>query len=330
MSDDNLWLLYQDKKSALGAEAHWEKLFPRQDSSYHPSGQVSGRGRNVLLTAGSAAGIAGSVLGGSAAVLACGYLTSVISLIAVWLYGSTIGSIVDVVSVFAPVIMLACLCLPTGLFGATAVRTVSKKVKNRNVRIATIVGAASSVTGAFILCRWILPSLASHLLGTLPGAPENVHLYALSAARWGLELAANGGVGFWAILSVCLANGLVGGSFAGGSVNTDKFCEACGEFMESRRLAFASLDNASNFAKEVKGGSLPSSLEYDLVAAEHGGSSVAVFQCGTCKAGYVDVRLEFLAKWPVPNKKDKYEKTRKRWLVASISVDGEEILKARL
>lgn len=329
MNNENAWLLFSDKQSALDARRTWEEQFPPQESSYRPSGQISKAGRLVLFTAGAGAGVAGSILGGSATALLSGYLTALALHLAVWLRGRVIGNVVDLGSALAPIVMLASLCLLTGVWGALAVRSVSHRVKNRHVKSAAVVGGFSSSIGAFVLCRWILPLLASHLLNTIPAEPDGFHFYSVYSVSSALEAVQDGGVALWIVLCLCVVTSAsMGASVAAHNVKTDKFCEDCSEYMAERQLTFVSLESAAKFAKEVRGGALPSSLDGELVESRPTGSTVTVFQCDRCKTGYVDVHFEFLAKWPSPRKKGKFEKSRTRWLIASAPVTAEQITKS--
>jgi len=333
VKDEKGWLVFSDRQSAFDAKAKWEKRLQSQESSYHPTGNLSRSGWIVLPTLGAGAGVGATILGGCIVALACGYIASVVLRLDVWLWGRTIGDIIDEAFVVAPLLALACLSTLPGLFGGLAVRGISHAVKNRNVAAAGVFGGASGGVGAFLLCRWALPLMSAHLLSTLPELPSGAHSFSLDVWSSVLSSLQHGGTALWISLCLCvIASGFAGAAVAGGSVKSDKFCEACAQYMDSRRLSFLSLEDAAVCANAIKGGNFPSTVDADMATEGYDGPHVAIFQCDRCKAGYAEVEFAFRAKWQIPNDKGKvkYGRTRKRWLVASAPVTAEQITNLKI
>jgi hypothetical protein len=107
------------------------------------------------------------------------------------------------------------------------------------------------------------------------------------------------------------------------SVKEAKFCENCCEYMKPRQLSLLSLEGAAKLASAIKGSSLTKDIATG--AGDKGPARLTVFQCDTCKAGYLEAVLTFRAKWYVSKVKNKVKKTEEKWLVASTPVTASQI-----
>jgi hypothetical protein len=93
--------------------------------------------------------------------------------------------------------------------------------------------------------------------------------------------------------------------------------------MKSRPLSFLSLEGAKNLAGKLRDGT-PARSEV-MAMDGNGPATVTLFQCDQCQAGFLEVTIAFLAKWPSPNKKGKFEKMSKLWIVGSRAVTTAEV-----
>jgi hypothetical protein len=243
-----------------------------------------------------------------------------------------IPRLADLVFLFTSVFTIGFFFAIPGLFGGICIGFVSKAVKNRNALAAGTVGFSSGVVGAFILCRWALPFVASHLL-LFSDALSMPLSDALILAHQMLKSIQGEGAAMWTAICISVTtSGLLAFRTCVSQVMADKFCETCGDYMASRQVSTLSVESAAKLKNAIKDSTW---AEEDIARlGGDGPARLSIFQCNTCKMGYLEVKVTFRAKWPdrelfssqlTSDKKPKYKKTSKNWLAASTSVSNSQI-----
>jgi hypothetical protein len=312
---------FSSKESAAAEHARLAQMLPPQKSAYRPSGKMAPIGWLMLPTVGLAAGIAGAVLAGTVVALVGGLITS---------FSLHFSSLTVIVYPICALFTLFFLCAAPGFGAAAGLGMMSAAAKNRNVVAAMLVGFVSGVGGAYVLCRMVLPYVAGILIPILPEMPQTILVQGAGMTPvmivWGhetLSSVASLSTASWVAFYLSgAAGGIMAMLGAASTVQSAKFCEACGQFIKSRPLSFLSLEGAKNLVSKLGVGAPTRS---DVMAMDGNGVvTVNLFQCDQCKEGYLEVTLAFHAKWPSPKNKDKFEKMSKSWIVGSRAVSRAE------
>jgi len=322
MMDDREPISFASKEDASAEQARWARMLPNTPSAYRPSGKISLPGCALLLTLGVGTGALAAAIAGSIVAIVGGLVTSI---------SLHMGAFTVVTFPISALATLLGLFVATGL-GALAVGSrFTQRTRNRNVHLGGAVGLLSGVAGAFVLSRIVLPGVAEFLVPLLPDLPKTIFVTGagmtpvmITWAHETLQSASNSGTVTWIAFFLCAA---IGGIWAMvgsmGVVQGMKFCESCKQVMDARLLALLSLDGVKSLVHAMQD---RAPAKGDVPGFDGAGpTTVHIYECPVCGAGYVEATLNFLARWPTPNKKDKYDKMSKSWTVSSRAVAKSDI-----
>jgi hypothetical protein len=163
-------------------------------------------------------------------------------------------------------------------------------------------------TAVSVLILWV----AYFFIGVRVFEGANLEFASDSTLQW----AGHAVIGIGGILAVFVALGA-----ASSFVNNAKFCEECEEYMEEAELK--SLNAGAIHAMVLALNDDKPAVAASMLCCDPGNDGkVMLYHCPICDAGYVELTLQFKAKW----KDNASDQTRdETWRVASVPLDEYEV-----
>lgn len=297
---------FADKTEVEARLTELKKDLPEKESAYQPSGKLPASALGaMLLGAGVAVGAAllAEIVGGAiaAAIIAL--------LVAINLAIACVGFIVFIAVIIGVVVGVIALAIPFVAGGWTAARVITyfgQMGKNRNESVASLLSMGA--TAVSILIVWVVYFFVG------PKLIEALEVEAVSDSV--LQWIGHGIVGVGGLLAVFIALGS-----ASTYVKDAKFCEECEEFMEEAELK--TLDAGAIHGMVLAFQEAKTAVAAGMLCCDKGeDGKVMLFHCPTCDAGYLELNLQFKARW----QEDGSEQTREEtWRVASLPLDEYEV-----
>jgi hypothetical protein len=275
---------------------------PVKESAYQPSGKMPASALGAMLL-GTFAAIGLALV----AEFVVGLLAAAVigALIALNLAIACVGFIVFIAVIFAVIIGLIALVAPFAAGGWTAARVTTyfgQWGKNRNEAAASLLSMAA--TAISVLIVWGV----YYFIGARMIDGVNLEFMSDSTLQW----LGHGVVGVGGAIGVFLSLGA-----ASTFVKDAKFCEECEEYMEETELR--SLNAGAIHAMVLALQEEKPAVAAGMLCSDKGDDGKAMlYHCPCCDAGYVELTLQFKAKWQESGSEQNRDET---WRVASVPLD---------
>ncbi len=312
-------ILFPNREAAEAEREKRKKDLPPVQSAYKPSGKLPTKALGLMIV-GTLPGVPAGIVAG---VITEG-LGALLTVFCVWVT-ETLGSLIwillglpYILMFLNPIFTFIAMYITIGIGSSIIVVNMGRLGKNRNITMAilfsVISGLIAAIAFGFLINRHLLIIISAITNFELDSIPT-IHLLNPKIVGWAL-------VGY--IITVVSAI-----TFTRNKVFAAKFCENCELYMSPWQLNPTTFKESQQIIDHLKVGNTDKAaiIFRDHHSHDMDEGTATIFTCPKCGLGYLDLVIQFSAKWPGSKSSDgtqNYEEISESWLIGSYSLNPND------